>query len=55
MIVGVVVLHIWALHVPGNNNPAGVADQVRQGHAAVPSVLTMKDIFALVVFLMFFS
>jgi len=24
MIAGVVVLHIWALHVPGNNNPLGV-------------------------------
>ena len=24
MIAAVVVLHIWALHVPGNNNPAGV-------------------------------
>jgi quinol-cytochrome oxidoreductase complex cytochrome b subunit len=24
VIAGVVVLHIWALHVPGNNNPTGV-------------------------------
>ena len=24
MIAGVVVLHIWALHVPGTNNPTGV-------------------------------
>ena len=24
IIVGLVILHIWALHVPGNNNPAGI-------------------------------
>ena len=23
IILGLVVLHIWALHVPGNNNPIG--------------------------------
>ena len=23
-ILGLVVLHIWALHVPGNNNPIGI-------------------------------
>ena len=31
MIFGVVILHVWALHVPGQNNPTGVADQIRQG------------------------
>ena len=24
VIAGVVVLHIWALHIPGNNNPTGI-------------------------------
>ena len=24
LILGLVVLHIWALHVPGNNNPVGI-------------------------------
>src|SRR4249920_2514686 len=24
LIAGVVVLHIWALHIPGNNNPSGI-------------------------------
>ena len=24
LIFGLVVLHIWALHVPGNNNPVGI-------------------------------
>ena len=39
MIAGVVVLHIWALHVPGNNNPTGVDVEVEQGHRALPPVL----------------
>ena len=25
IIAGVVILHVWALHVPGNNNPTGVS------------------------------
>ena len=24
LIFGLVVLHIWALHIPGNNNPVGI-------------------------------
>src|ERR671916_1926978 len=34
MIVGVVILHIWALHVPGQNNPAGIP--IKSGKDAVP-------------------
>ena len=38
MIAGVVVLHIWALHVPGSNNPAGIEPtSSSKGHAALPS------------------
>ena len=39
MIAGVVGLHIWALHVPGNNNPTGVEREVQGGHRALPPVL----------------
>ncbi len=39
VIAGVVILHIWALHVPGNNNPTGVYVKDQGGHRAVPSVL----------------
>ena len=36
MIVGVVILHIWALHEVGQNNPTGVeVKNVAQGHRAV--------------------
>jgi ubiquinol-cytochrome c reductase cytochrome b subunit len=55
MIVGVVILHIWALHVPGQNNPTGVP--IKSGKDAVPFTpyATIKDLFAVVVFLIFFA
>jgi len=50
IIAAVVVLHIWALHVPGNNNPIGV--DVKSNRDTVPfhPYYTMKDFFAVVVF-----
>ena len=50
MIAGVVGLHIWALHVPGNNNPTGVP--VKSKVATVPfhPYYTVKDGVAIVVF-----
>ena len=35
VIAGVVVLHVWALHVAGQNNPAGVEAEDRKGHRGV--------------------
>ena len=32
VIVGVVVLHIWALHVVGQNNPTGIEPKSETGH-----------------------
>jgi ubiquinol-cytochrome c reductase cytochrome b/c1 subunit len=54
VLAGVVGLHIWALHVPGNNNPTGVS--VKSGQDTVPfhPYYTYKDAFAIVVFLLFF-
>ena len=50
IIAAVVALHIWALHVPGNNNPIGV--EVKSERDTVPfhPFYTMKDFFAVVVF-----
>jgi len=55
MIVGVVALHIWALHVPGQNNPTGVP--IKSGKDAVPFTpyATIKDLFAVAVFMIFFA
>ena len=54
VIVGLVVLHVWALHVPGNNNPTGV--EVKSAKDTVPfhPYYTVKDLFAIIVFLIFF-
>ena len=32
VIAGVVVLHVWALHVLGQNNPVGIEPRTGQGH-----------------------
>ena len=55
VLAGLVGLHIWALHVPGNNNPTGVS--VKSGQDTVPfhPYYTMKDGFAIVVFLIVFA
>ncbi len=55
VIAGVVGLHIWALHVPGNNNPTGVS--VKSAADTVPfhPYYTVKDGFAVVLFLILFA
>ena len=55
MIAGVVALHIWALHVPGNNNPTGV--NVKSAEDTVPfhPYYTVKDGFAISVFLIMYA
>jgi ubiquinol-cytochrome c reductase cytochrome b subunit len=55
MIVGVVVLHIWALHVPGNGNPAGVDVKSSQDTVPFHPYYTIKDFFGLSVFLLLFA
>jgi len=55
VIAGVVVLHIWALHVPGNNNPLGIDVKGPADTVAFHPYYTTKDGFALVVFVLFFS
>jgi ubiquinol-cytochrome c reductase cytochrome b subunit len=47
---------VWALHVPGNNNPVGI--DIKQGtQDTVPfsPYIVMKDSFALMVFLIIFA
>jgi len=55
-IAGVVVLHIWALHIPGNNNPAGVeVKNVKKDTVPFHPYYTVKDGFAIVLFLILFA
>lgn len=55
LIAGVVVLHIWALHVHGSNNPAGIEKQTAKDTLPFHPYFTVKDGFALVCFLVFFA
>ena len=55
LIFGVVILHIWALHVPGNNNPIGISVKSVQDTVPFHPYYTVKDGFALVVFMILFS
>jgi len=56
MIVGVVLLHIWALHVAGQNNPDGVEiKNVERDAMAFTPYATIKDLFALSLFLILYA
>jgi ubiquinol-cytochrome c reductase cytochrome b subunit len=55
VLAALVALHIWALHVPGNNNPTGVSVKSSQDTLPFHPYYTMKDAFAIVVFFMFFA
>ena len=55
MIAAVVVLHVWALHVPGSNNPTGVEPKSEKDTLPFHPYFTIKDGFALVCFLIFYA
>jgi ubiquinol-cytochrome c reductase cytochrome b/c1 subunit len=55
MILGVVILHVWALHVAGQNNPTGVEPKSKQDMVPFTPYATVKDGFAMVLFIMFFA
>ncbi len=56
MIVGVVVLHIWALHVAGQNNPDGVeVKDIKRDTVAFTPYATVKDMFAVCVFFIIYA
>jgi len=54
VIFGVVILHIWALHVTGNNNPTGIEVKDDKDTISFHPYYTVKDLFAYVVFLLMF-
>ena len=56
LIFGLVILHIWALHIPGNNNPVGI-DIKKPSKETVPfhPYIIIKDFYALLIFLIIFS
>jgi len=54
-ILGVVILHIWALHIPGSSNPTGI--EVKDEADTVPfyPYFIAKDGFAVAVYLTLFA
>jgi ubiquinol-cytochrome c reductase cytochrome b/c1 subunit len=55
MIFGVVILHVWALHVVGQNNPTGVeVKSMQKDTVPFTPYATVKDAFAMVCFFIFF-
>ncbi len=55
IIAGVVVLHVWALHVHGSNNPAGIEKKTGKDTLSFHPYFTVKDGFALVCFLVLYG
>jgi ubiquinol-cytochrome c reductase cytochrome b subunit len=55
IIAGVVGLHIWALHVPGNNNPLGIDVKSPQDTLPFHPYYTAKDAFYLCLFVIVFA
>jgi len=55
IIAGVVGLHIWALHVPGNNNPLGIDVKSPQDTVPFHPYYTVKDAFYLILFVIVFA
>jgi ubiquinol-cytochrome c reductase cytochrome b/c1 subunit len=55
VIVGVVILHVWALHVVGQNNPAGVEPKSEKDTVAFTPYATLKDGFMVVAFCLLYA
>ncbi len=55
VIAGVVVLHLWALHHVGQNNPAGIEIKSTSDSVPMAPFAIMKDLFGLAVFVLIYA
>jgi ubiquinol-cytochrome c reductase cytochrome b subunit len=53
--LGVIILHVWALHIPGSSNPTGVSVKGPQDTVPFHPYYTAKDGFGLGIFLLIFA
>ncbi len=53
VILGVIILHVWALHIPGSGNPTGVPVKTKEDTVPFHPYYTAKDGVGLGVFLIF--
>jgi ubiquinol-cytochrome c reductase cytochrome b subunit len=54
VILGVIILHVWALHIPGSGNPTGVPVKTKEDTVPFHPYYTAKDGVGLGVFLIFY-
>ncbi|MCM5555838.1 cytochrome b/b6 [Pleomorphomonas sp. NRK KF1] len=55
LIAGVVVLHVWALHVVGQNNPLGIDVKSEKDTVPFTPYATSKDVLWIVLFMIFYG
>jgi len=55
VIAGLVALHIWSLHVVGQNNPTGLDIKAKADSVPMAPFAVMKDLFALSLFVLLFA
>ncbi len=55
VIAGVVVLHVWALHVAGQNNPAGIEPKSDKDTVPFTPYATVKDGFLIACFCLLYA
>src|SRR5689334_17008630 len=55
VIAGVVVLHVWALRVVGQNNPAGIEPKSEKDTVPFTPYATVKDAFCIALFCILFA
>lgn len=55
LIAGVVVLHVWALHVSGQNNPDGVEPKTEKDTVPFTPHATIKDMFGVSCFMLLYA
>lgn len=54
VILGVIILHVWSLHIPGSSNPTGVSVKTEEDTVPFHPYYTAKDGFGLGIFLIAF-
>ncbi len=55
VLAGLVVLHIWALHVAGQNNPTGIEPQTKSETVPMSPYAVAKDFVGMAVFAILFA
>jgi ubiquinol-cytochrome c reductase cytochrome b/c1 subunit len=55
VIFGLVILHVWALHVCGQNNPTGIEIKTKSDSVPMYPYAISKDVFALFIFVIIFA